>query len=608
MLMGCRAEDLYEQHRAELPEDAQIQFTATVLEVRDDVRTRDLTQEPVPVNIDDYPNNFYIDMAADIPKEGSTETEHKTAIGTYIVPSGFAGQLDFKGDADQKKLNWWDIDSPHYFWSWTVPWAEPAKPSEPGDEDNGDENTENPGGSGDMGKTRDTGDEDDTEPGEPGDPDEPEEPNKPTNTPFNPLVPTTNPLTFTLEDTSLITVTVPEEKDDEDNVIKEEYQYRTLSEWENGAVMERFLGTKSGPYNYRENGRDVPLQFRHLVSKIIIESIEFLGADGSTHNDFPAEITFVNMPTTFTFYPHPTGEEKVKNAKGETYNLTADGAPIVITDYSTADPNGGLKFTALNRSEDYPRDMFYICPELDFTNIEFFVDIKDPENKYNTRGTYWGAFKNVSFERVGTEENPNPDYNNPSGGDERILHAGEEMHFHLVVQQFGGGGTSQWIRDWGNGTVSNAGHHTHPGIYSRGEAAEFLNKSGSQSEIFDLYGEGNTSTLWPDCPEYQQDKGIFRLYADVGTFERMSFPVDKGYILDGMGYTITLKRTGTSSNISLGMMRDVFIQIEDGILMYIDKDGNLFVMDAEGNYIETDYILNSISTSVNIDELAKLIP
>ena len=593
-LLGCKADYVYDPSAQELPEDSQILFSASVLESRDEIHTRDLTQEPVPVNIDDYSNNFYIDMNAEI------EGVEKTALGTYVVPSGFAGQLIFKGDPGQKKLNWWDVDSPHYFWSWTVPWAEPEAPETGGDDNSGNNGDDNNGDQGNNGD--DSGDNGGNENGEtPGGNDGTRAASP--DTPFNPLEPTTNPLTFTLIDTTLETYTVPEHEDENGETIPT-YSYRDLSEWQNGAILEKFIGAKSGPFNFRENGRDVPLQFRHLLSRIIIESIEFLGADGSTHNDFPAEITFVNMPTTFTFYPHPDTDG---TPEGDDRYMKKDGAPVVVTDFDSADPDGGLKFTALNRSEDFPRDAFYICPELDFTDIEFFVDIKDPDNKYNTRGTYWGNFRNVTFDRSAIDDNLVPDYNDQGGGDERILHAGEEMHFNIVVQQYGGGGTSQWIRGWGNGWPSNAGHHVHPGIYSRGEAAEFLNKSGSQSDIFDLYGEGYTNELWPDCPDYQEGRGIFRLYGDVGVFERMSFPVDNGFILDGMGYTITLRRTGTSSNISLGMMRDVYIQIEDGILMYVDKEGVVYVMDDEGVYIATSYTLDKSSTSINIDELAKLV-
>ncbi|MCH5239376.1 MAG: hypothetical protein J1F38_04065 [Muribaculaceae bacterium] len=549
--------------------------------------TRALTQDPEPVRQIDFPNNFYIQMVLE-DNQVVPENSQKISSATYRIPSGSQAYLQykyFKNDVtpDTKQgLNWGNATVTYNFWSWTTPWK---------DEFN-------------IVKEEDPNDPDTPVTGEP----ENQEPEQE-------IIPDLTPQFVPIKSTTKFG-----QNDRPDN---------------NNAYLEQFIGAKSGPHSFKSTGNgEVDLQFRHLVSKIIITRFSFIDMYGSTKDGEKAYITFLNMPEGFMFYPHPDGTEEYIGADGQTHTLQADGAPIAVGDFEHASKVKGPTF-AINNEGIYDKDgnltggdldMFYICPEVDFSKIEFMVVMNNPD--YNKRGAYFGTFENVIFER--DPENA-PDYDNkfdpdsPDSytSDTRILHAGEVMEFNLQVKEVGGSGIGITIRDWDSHLMAEANYHPHKGFYDSSEAQQAKDLFGKaknettrqQADIFfELYGDG----VMPDdesVPDYFKDCKIFKLYSEIivakssaNSTNGMNFPIWGEYVLDGMGYTINFQPIASPPVphvITIGKMKDVYLT--DGFYTaYVDEEGKVWIKSSvTGDYILTDRFLSQEKNELDLEALTK---
>lgn len=536
--------------------------------------TRALTNPPEYVqNAIFGKNNFYIEMDMDTTINDVTETIVKH--GEYIVPTGMAGLLEHKNTTEENpKLNWNNPLSPHYFWSWTVPWMDDYSSSSTPDGENPDGNTDEgettPGEDGDETQTRA-----DEHAGDNGS----DTPSEGTNNPY------ANKIRYVINSTVASDIT--------NNV-----------EWPNGSILENFIGTTTGPLDYKTNGKDVELQYKHLVSKIRMEKFVLIDAYGNAQTQVAGTLSFINMPNAFDFYPHPDGTVE---------GIEKNSAPIAVTDFSTADMNSVQLSFALYQpdpAEDEPPVELYVCPEIDFSKVLYKVDITYPE-KYANRGSYWGDFGNLNFERI-----PDTDYDNPGEdpdaagypADKTILHAGEMMLFTLQVKEIGGSGISCTLSPWATGEDNAANHHSHPGIYSDTEAKQLADANGNAETLealFELFGSGYTDDNEND-PHHDLHLGIIRLYRDV-TLSGMSFPVGKDYILDGMGYMITLTPTSSNpSKVTLGRMRDIHIRVpgEPEYMIYVDEQGRVWWEDPKtGEMLITTHALDNDSQTLDLANL-----
>lgn len=323
-----------------------------------------------------------------------------------------------------------------------------------------------------------------------------------------------------------------------------------FAEHNNGSVYERFIGAKSGPYNYRTHGKYVDLTFRHLVSKIYIGKLSLVKSDGSIQDHLRADITFIGMPNYGTFYPHPD-----------------DGrAPYVEPGPMNMD--SGVTFFIDNNAST--PDVFYVCPELDFSQLGFRVHVNSVED-YGSMGDYFGSFADVQFVRTGKGHEWDDE------NDETVLHAGEMMTLNIVLFQGKGPGMSVIITDWSTAQPQETVHHVHPGFYTDGEVKDMLGVFVSKYDpkdaerMFELYGD--------------EESGKFFLYDNV-TVDGVSFLVGKDYILDGTGHVVTMKANrlwnvhGGHPYVNLGPIRNVYIVAED-YKMWIDEDGNIFLYNPE---------------------------
>ena len=324
------------------------------------------------------------------------------------------------------------------------------------------------------------------------------------------------------EELQPIRITFPSSGDGED-----------YNKYNNNDVYETFVGMKRGPVDYYHNGQYVELTFKHLVSKIVIKRLTLHMSDGSIQHDVKGNITFLGMPDQGIFYPHP------KN----------DKAPVVKT---IPKPDGELTYYIKSDPEQY--DNIYVCPEIDFSQLAFYIDITDERySEYGDHGDYFGTFDNVTFIREKGE-----DFD--LGGDEKILHAGEMMEMNIELYPGMGPGLGVIIKEWSTNRSGDAEHHSHPGIYTDSQASSFTGNA-DWSNLYELYGEVN-----------DEGEKVFRIYENV-EIKSSSFPVGAGYIVEGKGHQLTM--TSSNNVVTVGAVRDIYIT--DGKnSVYIDGDGNIY--------------------------------
>lgn len=448
------------------------------------VRSRDLDSVYITSK---YDTNFYIELDCAV----IDSTANYVQYGTYTVPSGYEGRLSALNDSPA--LMWHDLQSPHTFYGWTLPWIDES--------DN--------------------------------------------------YVPSANPVTVTFYNSS------------------EESGY---AQYQNNQILEQFLGAMSGPFEYVNHGKYVDLTFFHLVSKITIGEFVLIKSNGAIEKNLKANITFLNMPTTATFYPHPSG----------------GGVPYV--EPGPANEDTGITYFIDNSALE--TDQFYICPEVDFSNLSMMVEINNAE--YAGYDTYFGNFSEVEFERI-----PGTDYDSETVDDTKILHAGEMMTLNIILYPGQGPGMKIIIGDWSTEDPEESQYHTYPGVYSDTELGAILAVFTGQTtydplsaeeqdlieHLFEIYG-----TTGPDGTMY------FPLYDNVSTTSNI-FPIPKGYVLDGTGHTITMKTNrgvfpGNPPYFNIGPAKNVYLTDSDGNTIYIDEESNIWIFDTQSNsYVPTEYSL-----------------
>lgn len=347
----------------------------------------------------------------------------------------------------------------------------------------------------------------------------------------------------------------------------------------NNSVYETFIGAKSAAYSYDKHGKYVELTYHHLVSKILINDFILMESNGSLQENLKANITFVGMPKWATFYPHPVASDPS--------GAPANSGPYVGLPWDQSADDGVTYFINNSATEE---DWFYICPEVDFSNLDFQVKLTNTD--YAGYDTYYGTFDDVVFERK-----PGSKYDKGDGTDDKVLHAGEMMTLNITLIPGVGPGLKIIIDNWSTDKPTESRYHTYPGMYSDAEINELLDACFKQREyytpdpkiddLFDLYGE-----------EVEGEK-IFYLYENVTLYAEGSntnlsniFPVPDGYIINGMGHTVTMRTnngiaaTDYVTYFNVGPVRDLYLT--DGTnTIYIDPDGFVWIQDENGDLVNS---------------------
>lgn len=466
--------------------------------------------DSVYITTDPFNMDFYIQLNCD---DGP---EPKVEYGTYVIPSGYEGQLSPKLGTEE--LNWHDLTSEHVFYAWNLTW-DPYKSTAEDLVPWSDQiyNGSNP--------------------------------------------PSADPLLVRFYDS------------------EGENGY---SQYHNNSYLENFVGAKTVPFVYKKHGKYVDMTFYHLVSRINVANFILIETDGAIQENLKANITFINMPTKATFYPHPAG----------------GGRPCIKD--PIADENVGLTYYIINSPTPEVKDIFYVCPEIDFSQIDYKIQLTS--DAYKEYDTYYGSFEHVEFVR-----NEGWGYDKADGSDAKVLHAGEEMTLNITLIPGKGPGLAVVISPWSTDKPTDSQYHTYPGIYTDAELNElrslFLALMSTDDEVtldklkqlFDLYGVT------------KDDIKYFMLYDNLTLTgnEANIFPVWKEYILDGLGHTITMKyntgnywNTGNKPYFNTGPVRDIYFTDPSGqYTIYIDKDGYVWVTNKETGLLEkTSNFLEDLNT------------
>lgn len=411
-------------------------------------------------------------------------------------------------------------------------------------------------------------------------------------------VPFEEPMTFEFKDTHI-----------RDSENPEDY-------WDNGSCLEKFVGATNGKFSYNYDGIYVPIQYRHLVSKIELYTFAMVdNATGTTYNNLKGDFTILGLPHTATFYPRP--QDGPDGKKRAPYVVAGD--QLNGEGKYEYDIENGVSFAVQNLNPNHstsssakPYDNFYICPEMDFNNLAFKIElyerIPDRESptgykwvldtSHGNRGAYYGDFRNVVFSR-GTTGSGYDDPENTTGNlkDSKILHAGEYMRLEVSINSQGVPTVKVSVSNWTTPTTEyTAEQHIQPGIYADGEAHDLIDlfdpaKNHTQEEkdeYFEYFGSGVVSGD-PEDPNYfegLEGKKIYRLYDDVTLYDQ-HFMMDSDYMLDGMGHVIDFgKDTSYSYKVSKNL-RNVYLKAEywydtsRWYIIFIDEVGDIWKVDPE---------------------------
>lgn len=374
----------------------------------------------------------------------------------------------------------------------------------------------------------------------------------------------------------------------------------------NNAILEKFIGAKSKAYSYAEHGKYVELTYHHLVSKIKVDYLILVESSGAVQEDLQADMTFMGLPVQATFYPHPTATDGS--------GAPANSRPYVGPPYVESEDIG---VTYYIQNSPGVEDVFYICPEIDFSTIDYQIKINS--KRFQFYDTYYGTFDDVVFER-------SPGYGYDQGEDEsgnmrddKILHAGEEMHITVTLIPGVGPGLKVVIRNWSTSDAMQSEYHSHAGFYNDAEIKEFLdllfgftyddyyNSTPELDLIFEMYGY-----IGEDGKKY------IRLYDNVtlppygNNNPSNIFPIPDGFVIDGMGHQVFMKsNNGIAATqyvkyFNVGPVRDIYLT--DGVdSIYIDPDGFVWTFNKEtGEYVNSGNQLpeltgNQRSYDININ-------
>lgn len=338
----------------------------------------------------------------------------------------------------------------------------------------------------------------------------------------------------------------------------------------NNSYLENFVGAKTPPFVYKTHGKYVDMTFYHLASRINVENFVLIETSGAIQENLKANITFINMPTAATFYPNP-----------------ASGRPCIADPVANEDV--GLTYYILNSPNPNEKDIFYVCPEIDFSQIDYKIQLTS--ESYADYDTYYGNFDQVEFVRTSGWG-----YDNPDKNDSKILHAGEEMTLNITLIPGKGPGLSIIISDWSTDKPSDSQYHTYPGIYTEAELNELRNLFLSLMSPDDTATLDKLKQLFELYGVTVDDLKYFMLYDNLTLTgnEANIFPVWKEYILDGLGHTITMKTntgnywgTGNKPYFNTGPVRDIYFTDPSGTYtIYIDKDGYIWVKNPETGQLE----------------------
>lgn len=311
-----------------------------------------------------------------------------------------------------------------------------------------------------------------------------------------------------------------------DNITSPQDITGTVTFGTNGETqLEQFIVTQKGPLTYNSWGQDVALYFERPISKITLEKVIHIDADGvPDENIMSCSLDFPNMYKTAIFKPANfggnddvlTGED---NSKGITWNWDKDN--------NDAESVYVLPFQFGNEGNIQNDPGFFI------------VTMGDK--------SYAGTLNSLQI----------------NGAHE--LKAGECMKLILTINDGGGVGIGYKIIDWGTSGNKELPQYRIPGVYNEEDAERLL-------EALQKAADNPSSYQFPTGVEdlvvkTSEDNASTETY-DINLFTHIDLNSIEIYIteikipdnctLKGNGYNIKLKE-GDSSITITGKIKNLYV-------------------------------------------------
>lgn len=235
--------------------------------------------------------------------------------------------------------------------------------------------------------------------------------------------------------------------------------------------LEQFIITKKGPISYNTWGQDVALYFERPISKIVLDMVIHIDANGVINKDIDnCSIVFPNMYKEAAFDPFAFGKT----------------SPLVVKD-----GENGKKGIEWNWVRDENKsNSLYVLP----FKFGDGGDDDDDNSIQNDFGYFIVTLNNKNY--AGSLNSIIIDEKSDA---QKELKAGECLKLVLTINDGGGVGAGYMITDWH--TESNEGIYEHriPGVYNDKDAKRLLealqNASDFPNGVEDLVvnkGEGTT--------------------------------------------------------------------------------------------------------------------
>lgn len=309
-----------------------------------------------------------------------------------------------------------------------------------------------------------------------------------------------------------------------DNITSPQDITGTVTFGTNGETqLEQFIVTQKGPLTYNSWGQDVALYFERPISKITLEKVIHIDADGvPDENIMSCSLDFPNMYKTAIFKPANfggnddvlTGED---NSKGITWNWDKDN--------NDAESVYVLPFQFGNEGNIQNDPGFFI------------VTMGDK--------SYAGTLNSLQI----------------NGAHE--LKAGECMKLILTINDGGGVGIGYKIIDWGTSGNKELPQYRIPGVYNKDDAERLLealqkaaNSSGTYTfpkDVEDLIVETETE------PNKTYEINLFTHIDWSSIGEGITeIKIPDNCTLKGNGYNIKLKE-GDSSITITGKIKNLYV-------------------------------------------------
>ena len=317
--------------------------------------------------------------------------------------------------------------------------------------------------------------------------------------------------------------------------------YAGIPDNTNCKILENFIGAGTKPLSFLENGDYVNLEFKHLVSKIVIDYIQlkYINESGDQYKNLTGTMIFSNLPAEGIFYREGNGTGKgpmVKaNEKGEMTISYHVGSKTVL----------------------------YICPDVDLSKVTYrLTDHNAPD-----KGDFFGDFKDISLLR---DKNDKWDVEH---NDPHVLYAGEELVLRFYLRQGIGAGYIPELSGWSSQPVREGSVYDYSGFYSNSDMRyiyDALNNNYNTAEeqrMFELYGD--------------QEHGEYRLYEDLEGLSH-GFRMGRNYVLNGMGHSISFVPYENGA-IRISRAKDIYLSDNKGNTVYVDNEFNVFWVNEDGS-------------------------